>query len=44
MAHRAWRILSTEQIQRRLMIKTTKKTMGVPGIVKEFLMRAKNLS
>jgi hypothetical protein len=37
MARRAWRILGTEQIQRRLMIKTTKKTVCVPGIVKEYL-------
>src|SRR2546430_9416780 len=38
MTHRAWRILSTEQIQRRLLMKTSKKTIGVPSVVKEFLM------
>src|SRR6267154_1826630 len=38
MARRAWRILSTEQIQRRLLMKTSKKTIGVPSVVKEFLM------
>jgi hypothetical protein len=37
MARRAWRILSTEHIQRRLMMKTTKKMIGVPSRLKEFL-------
>jgi len=38
MARRAWRILRREQIQRRLLMKTSKKTIGVPSVVREFLM------
>jgi hypothetical protein len=38
MTRRAWRILCAELIQRRLMMKTIKKTISVPSKVKEFLI------